>query len=119
MKKIAFLVGLLCWCDTLGFSQDQAQTQAGVININISVSRTAQPVTYPINYLAEFQLNGDKSKVTVTTQLPNLAMIVTAELYFAASYASEEVVLQGNPSAAYQGSDHAGDGTTSEPQHVP
>ena len=166
MKKIAVLVGLLCWCDVLGFSQDQAQTQPSVININISVSRTVQAVSYPnntsssINFtgtpllpfakgqakvenkrgvitiqaelqkmspantlgaefltyvlwaitpegrarnLGEFQLNGDKSKLLVTTQLPNFAMIVTAEPYFAVTYASEEVVLQGVPSSDTKG----------------
>jgi outer membrane protein OmpA-like peptidoglycan-associated protein len=166
MKKLAFLVALLCWCEVLGFAQDQAQSQPGVININISVSRTAQAVSYPINTsssidfvgtpflpfakgqakvenkkgvitiqaelqkmsqastlgpefltyvlwaitpegrarnLGEFQLNGDKSKLTVTTQLPNFAMIVTAEPYFAVSYASEEVVLQGNPGSDTKG----------------
>ncbi len=166
MKKIAFLFGLLCWCDVLGFSQDQAQTQPSVININISVSRTVQAVSYPnntsssINFtgtpllpfakgqakvenkkgvitiqaelqkmspantlgaefltyvlwaitpegrarnLGEFQLNGDKSKLLVTTQLPNFAMIVTAEPYFAVTYASEEVVLQGVPSSDTKG----------------
>jgi outer membrane protein OmpA-like peptidoglycan-associated protein len=166
MKKIAFLVALLWLCEVLGFAQDQAQSQPGVININISVSRTAQAVSYPINTsssidfvgtpflpfakgqakvenkkgvitiqaelqkmspantlgpefltyvlwaitpegrarnLGEFQLNGDKSKLTVTTQLPNFAMIVTAEPYFAVSYASEEVVLQGNPGSDTKG----------------
>jgi len=166
MKKIAFLVALLWWCEVLGLAQDQAQSQPGVININISVSRTAQAVSYPINTsssidfvgtpflpfakgqakvenkkgvitiqaelqkmspantlgpefltyvlwaitpegrarnLGEFQLNGDKSKLTVTTQLPNFAMIVTAEPYFAVSYASEEVVLQGNPGSDTKG----------------
>jgi outer membrane protein OmpA-like peptidoglycan-associated protein len=53
--------------------------------------------------LGEFQLNGDKSKLTVTTQLPNFAMIVTAEPYFAVSYASEEVVLQGIPDSDTKG----------------
>jgi hypothetical protein len=53
--------------------------------------------------LGEFQLNGDKSKLTVTTQLPNFAMIVTAEPYFAVSYASEEVVLHGVPSSDTKG----------------
>jgi len=166
MKKIAFLVALLWWCEVLGLAQDQAQSQLGVININISVSRTAQAVSYPINTsssidfvgtpflpfakgqakvenkkgvitiqaelqkmspantlgpefltyvlwaitpegrarnLGEFQLSGDKSKLTVTTQLPNFAMIVTAEPYFAVSYASEEVVLQGNPGSDTKG----------------
>jgi outer membrane protein OmpA-like peptidoglycan-associated protein len=61
--------------------------------------------------LGEFQLNGDKSKLTVTTQLPNFAMIVTAEPYFAVSYASEAVVLQGVP-----GSDTKGQVTPVEAQ---
>jgi outer membrane protein OmpA-like peptidoglycan-associated protein len=166
MKKITCLVALLCCCDVLGFSQDQAQTQPSVININISVSRTVQAVSYPNNTsssitftgtpllpfakgqakvenkkgvitiqaalqkmsaastlgpefltyvlwaitpegrarnLGEFQLNGDNSKLTVTTQLPNFAMIVTAEPYFAVSYASEEVVLQGVPGSDTKG----------------
>jgi outer membrane protein OmpA-like peptidoglycan-associated protein len=166
MKKIVFLITLLCWWEMPAFPQEQAQAQSGVININISVSRTAQAVSYPINSsssidfvgtpflpfakgqakvenkkgvitiqaelqkmspantlgpefltyvlwaitpegrarnLGEFQLNGDKSKLTVTTQLPNFAMIVTAEPYFAVSYASEEVVLQGNPSSDTKG----------------
>jgi outer membrane protein OmpA-like peptidoglycan-associated protein len=166
MKKITCLVALLCWCNVLGFSQGQAQTQPSVININISVSRTVQAVSYPnntsstINFtgtpllpfakgqakvenkkgvitiqaelqkmtpantlgaefltyvlwaitpegrarnLGEFQLNGDKSKLAVTTQLPNFAMIVTAEPYFAVTYASEEVVLQGVPGSDTKG----------------
>ena len=167
MKKIVFVVSLLCCCNMPGFSQDQAATQpSSVININISVSRTVQAVSYPNNTsstidftptpllpyakgqakvenkkgvitiqadlqkmtpantlgpafltyvlwaltpegrarnLGEFQLNGDKSKLTVTTQLPNFALIVTAEPYFAVSYASEEVVLQGSPSSDTKG----------------
>jgi outer membrane protein OmpA-like peptidoglycan-associated protein len=166
MKKTALVVGLLCWCNGLAFSQDQSATQPSVVNINISISRTVQAVSYQsntsstINFtgtpflpfakgqakvenkkgvitiqaelqkmtpastlgpefltyvlwaitpegrarnLGEFQLNGDKSKLTVTTQLPNFAMIVTAEPYFAVSYASEEVVLQGVPSSDTKG----------------
>ena len=166
MKKRAFVVGLLCWCSVLVFSQDQSATPSSVININISVSRTVQAVSYPTNTssridlnptpllpyakgqakvenkkgiisidaelqkmtpattlgpefltyvlwaitpegrasnLGEFQLNGDKSKLSVTTRLPNFAMIVTAEPYFAVSYASEEVVLQGVPSGDTKG----------------
>jgi outer membrane protein OmpA-like peptidoglycan-associated protein len=41
--------------------------------------------------------------LTVTTQLPNFAMIVTAEPYFAVSNASEEVVLQGVPGGGTKG----------------
>ncbi len=166
MKKIAFLVALLGWLNAIAVAQDQAATQPSVININISVSRTVQAVSYPnntsssINFtgtpllpfakgqakvenkkgvitiqaelqkmspastlgaefltyvlwaitpegrarnLGEFQLNGDKSKLTVTTQLPNFAMVVTAEPYFAVSYASEEVVLQGVPGSDTKG----------------
>ena len=140
MKKIALVIGLLGWCNVIAGAQDQAATQPSVININISVSRTVQAVSYPNNTsssidftgtpllpfakgqakvenkkgvitiqaelqkmtpantlgpefltyvlwaitpegrarnLGEFQLGGDKSKLTVTTQLPNFAMIVT------------------------------------------
>jgi outer membrane protein OmpA-like peptidoglycan-associated protein len=166
MKKIALVIGLLGWCSVFAIAQDQAATQPSVININISVSRTVQAVSYPNNTsssiaftgtpllpfakgqakvenkkgvitiqaelqkmtpantlgpefltyvlwaitpegrarnLGEFQLNGDKSKLSVTTQLPNFAMIVTAEPYFAVSYASEEVVLQGVPGSDTKG----------------
>lgn len=47
--------------------------------------------------LGELQLNGDKGKLSVTTRLPNFAMIVTAEPYFAVSSPSEMVVLQNLP----------------------
>ncbi len=47
--------------------------------------------------LGELQLKGDKGKLSVTTRLPNFAMIVTAEPYFAASSPSEMVVLQNVP----------------------
>jgi outer membrane protein OmpA-like peptidoglycan-associated protein len=166
MKKTAFVVAILCCCSVLVFSQDQSAAQPPVININISVSRTVQAVSYPTNTsskidftptpllpyakgqakvenkkgiisidaelqkmtaantlgpefltyvlwaitpegrasnLGEFQLNGDKSKLSVTTRLPNFAMIVTAEPYFAVSIPSEEVVLQGAPSSDTKG----------------
>src|SRR5271155_4293603 len=47
--------------------------------------------------LGELQLNGDKGKLSVTTRLPNFAMIVTAEPYFSVSAPSEMVVLQNAP----------------------
>ncbi len=53
--------------------------------------------------LGELQLNGDKGKLNVTTRLPNFAMIVTAEPYFAASAPSEMVVLQNVPLAGTSG----------------
>ena len=53
--------------------------------------------------LGELQLNGDKGKLNVTTRLPNFAMIVTAEPYFAASAPSEMVVLQNVPLSGTSG----------------
>ena len=166
MKKTTLIIGVLGFCNLIAVAQDQAAARPSVININISVSRTVQAVSYPNNTsssisfsgtpllpfakgqakvdnkkgvitiqaelqkmspastlgaefltyvlwaitpegrarnLGEFQLNGDKSKLTVTTQLPNFALIVTAEPYFAVSYASEEVVLQGVPGSDTKG----------------
>jgi len=53
--------------------------------------------------LGELQLNGDKSKLNVTTRLPNFAMIVTAEPYFSVSAPSEMVVLQNAPRQGTKG----------------
>jgi outer membrane protein OmpA-like peptidoglycan-associated protein len=53
--------------------------------------------------LGELQLNGEKGKLSVTTRLPNFAMIVTAEPYFAVSAPSEMVVLQNVPTDNTQG----------------
>jgi outer membrane protein OmpA-like peptidoglycan-associated protein len=166
MKRTALIVAISCCCGVLAFSQDQSAASSSVININISISRTVQAVSYPNNTssridfnptpllpyakgqakvenkkgvitidaelekmtpantlgpefltyvlwaitpegrasnLGEFQLNGDKSKLSVTTQLPNFALIVTAEPYFAVTNASEEVVLQGVPGSGTKG----------------
>jgi outer membrane protein OmpA-like peptidoglycan-associated protein len=54
--------------------------------------------------LGELQSNGDKAKLSVTTRLPNFAMIVTAEPYFAVSSPSEMVVLQNAPRGDTKGS---------------
>jgi outer membrane protein OmpA-like peptidoglycan-associated protein len=54
--------------------------------------------------LGEIPLKGDKGKLTVTTRLPNFAMIVTAEPYFAVSSPSEMVVLQNVPRSDTKGS---------------
>ena len=67
--------------------------------------------------LGELQLNGDKGKLNVTTRLPNFAMIVTAEPYFAASAPSEMVVLQNVPSQ-HQRRHDTGYGHVAEPQYV-
>ncbi len=53
--------------------------------------------------LGEVQLNGDKGKLSVTTRLPNFAMIVTAEPYFAVTSPSELVVLQSIPRSDTKG----------------
>jgi outer membrane protein OmpA-like peptidoglycan-associated protein len=47
--------------------------------------------------LGELLLNGDKAKMVATTQMPNFALIVTAEPYFAVTEPSEAVVLMGVP----------------------
>ena len=46
------------------------------------------------NNLGEIILDGSKSKLEVTTNLQNFAMIVTAEPYFGVSFPSEVVVLE-------------------------
>ncbi len=46
------------------------------------------------NNLGEIVLDGSKSKLEVTTNLQNFAMIVTAEPYFGVSFPSEVVVLE-------------------------
>jgi outer membrane protein OmpA-like peptidoglycan-associated protein len=46
------------------------------------------------NNLGEILLNGDKSKIDVTTSLQTFGLIVTAEPYFAVSQPSNVVVLQ-------------------------
>jgi len=46
------------------------------------------------NNLGELQLDGDKSKLTATTNLQTFGMIVTAEPYFAVSMPSDVVVLE-------------------------
>jgi hypothetical protein len=58
MKKIAFLVGLLGWCNAIAVAQDQAATQPSVININISVSRTVQAVRYPNDTSSSINFTG-------------------------------------------------------------
>ena len=99
--------------------QAKVENKKGIINIEAELEKmtpasTLGPgfLTYVLwaitpegraTNLGEFQLNGDKSKLSVTTRLPNFAMIVTAEPYFAVSYASEEVVLLGAPSSNTKG----------------
>jgi outer membrane protein OmpA-like peptidoglycan-associated protein len=99
--------------------QAKVENKKGIINIEAELQKmtpasTLGPefLTYVLwaitpegraTNLGEFQLNGDKSKLSVTTRLPNFAMIVTAEPYFAVSYASEEVVLLGAPSSNTKG----------------
>jgi hypothetical protein len=99
--------------------QAKVENKKGIVNIDaelqkMTAANTLGPefLTYVLwaitpegraSNLGEFQLNGDKSKLSVTTRLPNFAMIVTAEPYFAVSIPSEEVVLQGAPSSDTKG----------------
>jgi outer membrane protein OmpA-like peptidoglycan-associated protein len=53
--------------------------------------------------LGEILLNGDKAKQVATTQMPNFALIVTAEPYFAVTAPSEAVVLMGVPGGNTKG----------------
>jgi outer membrane protein OmpA-like peptidoglycan-associated protein len=89
------------------------ENKKGLMSVNASLSKMSPPgqfgpefLTYVLwaitpegraSNLGEIQLKGDKGKLSVTTRLPNFAMIVTAEPYFAASSPSEMVVLQNVP----------------------
>jgi len=53
--------------------------------------------------LGEILLNGDKAKLLATTQMPNFALIITAEPYFAVTEPSEAVVLMGVPGGNTKG----------------
>jgi outer membrane protein OmpA-like peptidoglycan-associated protein len=53
--------------------------------------------------LGEILLNGDKAKLSATTQMPNFALIITAEPYFAVTEPSEAVVLMGVPGGNTKG----------------
>ena len=57
--------------------------------------------------LGEILLNGDKAKLIATTQMPNFALIITAEPYFAVTEPSEAVVADGCSGQQYQGHDHS------------
>jgi hypothetical protein len=56
--KIALVIGLLGWCNVVAVAQDQPATQPSVININISVSRTVQAVSYPNNTSSTINFTG-------------------------------------------------------------
>jgi outer membrane protein OmpA-like peptidoglycan-associated protein len=100
----------------LPFAQGNAKVdnKKGLISVDASFSKMSPAtqlgpefLTYVVwaitpegraSNLGELQLNGDKGKLSVTTRLPNFAMIVTAEPYFSVSAPSEMVVLQNVPS---------------------
>jgi outer membrane protein OmpA-like peptidoglycan-associated protein len=106
----------------LPFAQGDARVEnkKGLISIDASFSKMSpatqlgpELLTYVLwaitpegrsSNLGEVQLNGDKGKLSVTTRLPNFAMIVTAEPYFAVSAPSELVVLQSVPRDDTKGS---------------
>jgi outer membrane protein OmpA-like peptidoglycan-associated protein len=91
----------------------KVENKKGLGSVDASFSRMSSPtqlgpefLTYVLwaitpegraSNLGEVQLKGDKGKLSVTTRLPNFAMIVTAEPYFAVSSPSEMVVLQNVP----------------------
>ncbi|MGA6988170.1 MAG: OmpA family protein [Terriglobales bacterium] len=99
----------------LPFAQGKATVgnKKGLISVDASFSKMSSAtqlgpefLTYVVwaitpegraSNLGELQLNGDKGKLSVTTRLPNFAMIVTAEPYFSVSAPSEMVVLQNVP----------------------
>jgi outer membrane protein OmpA-like peptidoglycan-associated protein len=95
------------------FGNATVENKKGLMSVDASLSKMSPPgqfgpefLTYVLwaitpegraSNLGEIQLKGDKGKLSVTTRLPNFAMIVTAEPYFAASSPSEIVVLQNLP----------------------
>jgi outer membrane protein OmpA-like peptidoglycan-associated protein len=97
----------------------KVENKKGLISIEANFSKMSSPtqlgpefLTYVLwgitpegraTNLGELQLNGDKGKLSVTTRLPNFAMIVTAEPYFAVSRPSEIVVLQNVPNGNTKG----------------
>ena len=97
----------------LASGQARVENKKGVISIDADFSKMSPAtqigpglLTYVLwaitpegrsSNLGELQLNGNKGKLSVTTRLPNFAMIVTAEPYFAVSTPSEMVVLQNTP----------------------
>src|SRR5271166_1902477 len=117
MKRKMLVAGLLC-SSLFAFSQDQG---GQVVNINIKVSRSVPAVNYLANSSTRIDFKGTPllpfamgnarvdnkkglmsvdasfSKMSSATRLPNFAMIVTAEPYFAVSAPSEMVVLQNVP----------------------
>jgi outer membrane protein OmpA-like peptidoglycan-associated protein len=96
----------------LPFAKGQAKVngKVGRIQINAEFSKLepaqkfgSEYLTYVLwaitpegksNNLGELMLNGDKSKIDVTTSLQTFGLIVTAEPYFAVSQPSNVVVLQ-------------------------
>jgi len=99
----------------LPFAKGQAriENKKGVITIDMQLQKMSPAaqlgpefLTYVLwaitpegraTNLGELLLNGDKAKIVATTQMPNFALIVTAEPYFAVTEPSEAVVLMGVP----------------------
>ena len=105
----------------LPFAKGEANVKnnKGVIEIEVSLQKMSPATQFGAEFLTyvlwaitpegrsanlgEIQLKGDKSKLNVTSRLPNFAMIVTAEPYFAVSAPSELVVLQAVPNGETKG----------------
>jgi len=58
MKKTALVIAVLGGCHVVAIAQDQAATPPSVVNINISVSRTVQAVSYPNNTSSSIDFTG-------------------------------------------------------------
>jgi outer membrane protein OmpA-like peptidoglycan-associated protein len=86
------------------------EAKNGAVSINANFSNLSGPgqfgpayLTYVlwavtpegrVNNLGQLNLDGDRSKVQVTTRLQTFGLIVTAEPYYAVSFPSEDVILE-------------------------
>lgn len=93
-----------------GKGSGKVESKQGRIQINANFQKLSAPQTFGPEYLTyvlwaitpegksnnlgEILLDGDKSKISVTTSLQTFGLIVTAEPYFAVSVPSNAVVLE-------------------------
>ena len=93
-----------------GKGSAKVESKQGRIQINADFQKVSPPQSFGPEYLTfvlwaitpegksnnlgEILLNGDRSKISVTTSLQTFGLIVTAEPYFAVSVPSNAVVLE-------------------------
>jgi outer membrane protein OmpA-like peptidoglycan-associated protein len=93
-----------------GKGSAKVESKQGRIQINADLQKVSPPQSFGPEYLTfvlwaitpegksnnlgEILLNGDRSKISVTTSLQTFGLIVTAEPYFAVSVPSNAVVLE-------------------------